>query len=70
MPNHGHIVPNGLELTYDTVGPAESASSNKYELCTDARQFTPLVRSKQTGKWFSLPWNCILNLAVEAGIDE
>lgn len=41
----------------------------KYEMST-AIAGMPVVQSKQTGKWFSLSWETIIDLAVKAGIDE
>ena len=31
---------------------------------------SPIVESKQTGKWFTLSWQDILDLARKAGIDD
>lgn len=30
----------------------------------------PIVRSETTGKWFTLSWEDVLDLARDAGIDE
>jgi len=49
------------------VGEA-SEGKRKYEMATNM-DGTPIIESKQTGKWFSLSWNDILNLAEKAGID-
>jgi len=40
-----------------------------YEVCM-ANMQTPLVHSKQTGKWFTLSFPEIVEMAVEAGIDK
>ncbi len=49
------------------VGEA-SKGKRKYEMSMGINS-APIVHSKQTGKWFSLPWNDILTLAQNAGID-
>jgi len=41
----------------------------KYEMST-AIAGMPIVESKQTGKWFTLSWQAIIDMAVKAGIDE
>lgn len=51
------------------VGTAES-DGVAYEMSVDAGLRTPIVRSKQTGKWFTLSWNEIVNMAVAAGVDK
>lgn len=41
-----------------------------YEMSVSLPQMIPVVRSKQTGKWFTIPWQHIVDAAVKAGIDE
>ena len=65
----GEIYPSGSLLLRDAVGSVGDNEGNKYELCTLMNR-GPLVQSKQTGKYFSLSWEDIVRLAVEAGIDE
>jgi len=40
----------------------------KYEMSTGMNG-TPMVHSMQSGKWFSLSWKDIFELAEKAGID-
>lgn len=51
------------------VGEAKRENSN-YELSMVINDQTPLVCSKQTGKYFSISWQEIIELAIEAGIDK
>lgn len=46
-----------------------TAGKLKYEMAT-AIAGMPIVESKQTGKWFTLSWQQIIDMAVKAGIDE
>ena len=45
-----------------------TAGKLKYEMATLIAGM-PIVESKQTGKWFTLSWQEIIDLAVKAGID-
>ncbi len=49
------------------VGEA-SLGKRKYEMSTGING-SPIIHSKQTGKWFSLTWKDILTLAEKSGID-
>lgn len=44
--------------------------SKSYELSVNASGNTPIVRSNQTGKFFTLTWQDIINMAIDAGIDQ
>lgn len=49
------------------VGTAKD-DDQEYEL-TYGTMHTPIVRNLKTGKYFTLSWNDVLQLAKEAGID-
>lgn len=66
----GEILPKGKMILREIAGDAEDGNGNHYELTTHIGDGSPLVRSKQTGKCFRLPWCDILAMAVEAGIDK
>lgn len=52
------------------VGTAQGPTpGNKYEMTVSAGDYSPIIRSQQTGKWFTLSWQDILALAVTKGID-
>jgi hypothetical protein len=51
------------------IGSATGQDGAKYDLGTSV-DGQPLIRSSKTGKTFSLSWNELLNMAVDAGIDE
>jgi len=51
------------------IGSATGHDGAKYDLGTSV-DGQPLIRSSKTGKTFSLSWNELLNMAVDAGIDE
>jgi len=58
---------DALFMTF-AVGEAKS-DDNTFELNT-SMSGSPIVRCVETGKWFSLGWSEILQLADEAGITE
>lgn len=64
----GIIYPKSSMFLRTFIGKA-SEGKNKYELATNA-DGSPLVESKQTGNYFSIPWKSILELASKAGIDK
>jgi hypothetical protein len=41
-----------------------------YELTVSASDHSPIIMSKTTGKWFTLSWQDLVGMAVEAGIDD
>ena len=51
------------------VGDAKSGDL-EYEMTLNVGGNNPIIRSKQTGKWFVLGWSEIIVMAVEAGIDK
>ena len=52
------------------VGTATATDNTKYEMSLIASSQTPLIMNMKTRKYFSLPWEDIINLAVDNGIDE
>jgi hypothetical protein len=53
------------------VGEAKNAEDgHMYEMSTNMSDGAPIIQSKKTGKWFVLPWQDIIVLAVKAGIDQ
>ena len=64
----GRVNPKGSMFLRNHVGEAANGK-RKYEMATNMNG-TPIIESKQTGKWFSLSWQDILTLAIKAGIDE
>jgi hypothetical protein len=51
------------------IGEAE-AGKLTYEMATNMSESIPIIQSKQTGKWFTLSWQEIIDLAILAGIDK
>lgn len=52
------------------VGDAKSDDGFKYEMAVNVAGLHPIVHSGQSGRWFTLNWQDIINLAVAAGIDK
>jgi hypothetical protein len=52
----------------EEVGKA-SQEKRAYEMSTSMSR-SPIIRSKQTGKFFTLSWSDIIDLAIAAGIDN
>lgn len=46
------------------------ASGRAYGIYLGKISRSPIIKSKTTGRYFSLPWSQIIKLAVEEGIDE
>ena len=51
------------------VGDATGQAGEVYELNTSMNG-SPMVTSNKTGKTFTLSWGDIINMAVDAGVDE
>jgi len=63
-----HNNKNSLFLRFE-VGSC-CIRENMYEMFNNASFGTPIIRSKQTGKWWTVSWKELLELAVKAGIDK
>lgn len=51
------------------VGKADDGEGKEYGLAAHM-DFSPLIKSKTSGRYFTLGWMDIVRLAVAAGIDE
>ena len=65
----GRIYPASSLFLREAGGTAQSDDGIKYELSINPRG-EPLIRSEQTGKWFLLSWQEVLDLAIQAGIND
>ena len=65
----GKVYPARTLMFRVCVGTAQSGG-NKYEMTTAVEDMSPIVFSEQTGKWFTLPWSDIIDMARDAGIDD
>ncbi len=65
----GRIIPAKAMILRHNVGTATGEDGTEYEMTTSVTDRSPLVKSSKTGKTFSLSWNDIINLAVQAGVD-
>ena len=63
----GEILPKESMILRTHIGSA-TLGKKAYEMSTSMTG-RPLILSKQTGKYFSLPWADILDLAIQAGVD-
>jgi hypothetical protein len=41
-----------------------------YQMATIANTGVPVIQSEKTGQWFTLGWDEIISLAINAGIDK
>jgi hypothetical protein len=51
-----------------TIGP--KGDVDRYELSVNMSGYSPIVHDKKSGTWFTLSWPEILDLAIQAGINE
>lgn len=65
----GEILPKRMFVMTVAVGEATGSDNKSYELLTSMCG-SPVVLSKQTGKYYVLNWDDILDMAVETGIEE
>ncbi len=65
----GTIHPPDTLFFRSFAGTAKSGR-NEYEMSLNVGGSVPIVHSKQTGKWFVLPWEDIIELAIKAGVDK
>ena len=46
------------------------AGKREYEMSTNMGDGSPIIQSSQTGRSFTLNWEALIDMAVEAGIDD
>jgi hypothetical protein len=64
----GKIHPPRTALIRVHVGDATDECGNKFQMSTLPAQGTPCIYSERTGKYYTLSWQDILDLAIESGI--
>ena len=64
----GKIHPKKTLFFRQNVGSAE-ADGRSYEMSMNVGGSHPIIQSRQTEKWFTLSWQEIIDMAIEAGID-
>ena len=52
------------------IGNASGATGLPYELAFNLGGTCPIIKSLRTGKYFTINWTDIINMAVAAGIDK
>lgn len=65
----GKIHGKGFMTLHMDCGTAKT-DEYKLDLSTNASNGSPMVRNSVTNKWFTLNWQEIIDLAIEAGIDK
>ena len=68
MTKRGEVHGKGSLFMRVYVGEADNGKE-KYVMSTNIHDNSPIIESKQSGKYFTLPWSDIVNIAVDAGID-
>lgn len=69
MKKYGTIHPKKSLFLRIETGSAE-ANGIKYELTINMGNNAPIVSSSKTGKYFTLSWSDIINLAIDRGINK
>jgi hypothetical protein len=66
--NFGTIRPKSTLFLRMSCGKAENPETGEFELSTNVGGGNPIVLSKKTGKWFTMSWEDMINLAIARGI--
>lgn len=64
----GKIHPKHTMFLRKHIGECKDDDGSEYELLVHTDN-TPLIMSKQTGKYFTMPFEDIVRMAIAAGID-
>jgi hypothetical protein len=70
MARKGKLHPPKTMFFRQDVGTAKGEDGTEYEMTVNMGGATPIIRSKKTGKWFTLSWQDIIDMAIERGINE
>lgn len=66
----GKIQPRGTMYLRINVGDAEAEDGKRYEMTVGAGASNPIIRSEKSGRFWTIGWDELIDLAREAGIDE
>jgi len=64
----GRIYPKKTMFLRQHVGDAKSGKTG-YEMSFNIGGSHPIIRSNQTGKWWTVSWQELIELAIKKGID-
>lgn len=67
---HGEIHPKRTLFFRFCVGKITDLNKDTYEMSINVSDHSPIIESKKTGKWFTLSWKDIIDLAIDMGIDS
>lgn len=67
----GTVHPEYAMFFRASAGEAEDEEAGtSYELSTSMGTRAPIIHSRQTGKWWTISWQRLLDLALAEGVDE
>lgn len=66
----GEIHPPRTLFLRQNVGTLTGDDGSQFEATVNMGDLTPILKSEKTGKWFTLSWQDIVEMGIEAGIDE
>jgi hypothetical protein len=64
----GHLIESNAILLRRRLGEARIDDGSRYEIGASPTG-APIIRSRQSGRYWSLTWDELVALALEAGID-
>ena len=71
MPTYGKLHKDSVPFLRLDVGRANLDESGlSFELSANMGDMAPIVRCEETGRTFTLSWQDIVNMAMDAGIGE
>lgn len=62
--------PSTMFLRHEVGTATGSDDGREYEVFINVGDMCPIIRSKTSGRWFTLSWPELIAVAVGAGIDE
>jgi len=69
MKKPGTVHPRTTKMFLRVHGGEAAVDDRKYEFSSNIVGGNPIILSHQTRKWFTLNWQEIIEMAIDAGID-
>ena len=66
----GKVHPKGTMFLRHSVGTCKDEEGREYEMTAHVSDMSPIIHSETSGKYFTLSWTDIMNLAIKAGVDK
>lgn len=67
---HGTLHTGKTMWLRQAIGTCKSGNGLEYDMDVNLGAYHPIIRSKKSGRWWTINWEQLVRMAIAAGIDE